>query len=55
MSFKVALLSRLPQSADVDRFLFLVNGKRTIRYYGDRYTNEQAKNMLLKELKESSS
>ena len=46
----MVLLRRMSAGYDTDRFVFKVNGQKYVRYYGDRYDNEQAKNLFLKEI-----
>lgn len=47
---KVVLLRRMSTGYDTDRFVFKVNGQKYVRYYGDRYDDEQAKSLFLKEI-----
>nr|DAR17271.1 MAG TPA: hypothetical protein [Caudoviricetes sp.] len=46
----MALLRRKSGGYDTDQFVFRVNGHTVKRYYGDRYTDEQAVFILLKEI-----
>lgn len=48
---KVVLLRRMSAGYDTDRFVFKMNGQKYVRYYGDRYDNEQAKSLFLREIK----
>lgn len=47
---KVVLLRRMSAGYDTDRFVFKVNGQKYVRYYGDRYDDEQAKSLFIKEI-----
>ena len=46
----MVLLRRRSGGYDTDQFIFKVNGQTVKRYYGDCYTDEQAVNLLLKEI-----
>ncbi len=52
---KVALLSRKPAGYDNDLFIFRVNGEVVKRWYGRWYDDEQAVNLLRKEMEQGES
>lgn len=43
------LIDRLSAGCDEDRYVFSDSGKTVVRFYGDRYTDEQATNKYLME------
>lgn len=47
---KVVLLKRLPFGYDTDLFIFNVNGKKVKRVFGNRYDNQQAINLVIKNI-----
>ena len=49
---KVVLVSRIAAGLDTDRYVFIFGDHRAVRFYGSRYTDKQAKNIFLAELKE---
>ena len=49
---KVVLVSRITAGLDTDRFVFIFGDHRAVRFYGSRYTDQQAKNIFLADLKE---
>lgn len=49
---RVALVSRIGVSLDTDRYVFIFGDHRAVRFYGSRYTDKQAKNIFLSELKD---
>ena len=50
---KVVLVSRLSAGYDTDRFVFIYDDLKAVRFYGSRLTNEQAKSLFEKELTEN--
>ena len=51
----MALLSRKPAGYDNDLFIFRVNGEVVKRWYGRWYDDEQAVNLLRKEMEQGES
>lgn len=49
---KVVLLSRLSAGYDTDRFVFIYEDLKAVRFYGSRLTDKQAKFLFKKELTE---
>lgn len=47
---KVVLVSRLAAGYDEDRFVFIYDDLKAVRFYGNRLSDEQAKSMFRKEL-----
>lgn len=49
---RVVLVSRLSAGYDTDRFVFIFGDHKAVRFYGCRYTDEQAKSLFLAELQQ---
>ena len=49
---KVVLVSRVASGLDTDRYVFIFGDHRAVRFYGSQYTDKQAKDKFLAELKE---
>lgn len=47
---KVVLVSRLAAGYDTDRFVFIYDDLKAVRFYGSRISDDQAKSMFQKEL-----
>ena len=52
MQHKMTIVNRVSAGRDDDLFIFKVDNKRIKRIYGDRYTDAQAKNLLLREIEQ---
>ena len=55
VSLQIKLIKRLSAGYEKDLFIFKVGGKTVKRHYGMRYDDEQAVNLLLKEMEQSES
>lgn len=55
ISPQIKLIKRLSAGYEKDLFIFKVGRKTVKRHYGMRYDDEQAVNLLLKEMEQSES
>ena len=47
---KVVLVSRLAAGYDADRFVFIYDDLKAVRFYGNSLSDDQAKSLFLQEL-----
>lgn len=47
---KVVLVSRLAAGYDTDRFVFIYDDLKAVRFYGNRLSDDQAKSLFRQEL-----